>query len=607
MQCFRTAQLYFSELFNSFDIFAISEHCLFEEQLEILEASINYTYKSTAVSAEDNPSILSGKAAYGGVALFWKNCIKDIVTPLENIDSDRIVGIRCNFNDNSPLFILSVYLPAVSHPIEEFNEYLDYLWALYDSLSKTGFMIVMGDFNGNLGNSLGERGLYAPNDRGVKLLDFANYFNLCPTNLLSTCRGPLETFVSHCGRFKSTIDYIFLPNCLFDSIVSSKVFEQTIDNTSDHLPVKLEINYSVNSCAALSVVNSSNTGVRDKIRWSKFTMENILTSYASPITEELNNMNLADYNSLTNSAEQIKNFMLKHSPPLVTPGRNNKISKKVFFRLPDDVNSGMLQGKDAFDSWKQLNFPLEDDVHETYRATRKEYRQKLRSFLDQTEADRIRKLCHAAESNEKLFWKLVKSQCSSSQKSAFLVTGDLLTDKKAIRAMCSNHFEALGTPSEIATFDKGFFTKVTDSVREVFSTFVNDPNGILCEPWEYEEVARVCSTLKLGVSGVEIDYEHIRYAGPPLWKLFFQLYQNYFDNFSICDSLLTGVILPLFKGKGAKANNKDNYRGITLFPTLCKIFEMVLLKRLLNKWGSSQICNLGSKKGLVARKPHLLF
>ena len=189
----------------------------------------------------------------------------------------------------------------------------------------------MGDFNGNLGNSLGERGHYAPNDCGVKLPDFANYFNLCPTNLLSTSRGPLETFVSHCGRFKSTIDYIFLPNYLLDGILSSKVFEQTIDNTSDNLPVKLEINYSVNSCAALSVDNSSNTGVRDKIRWSKFTMENILTSYASPIAEELNNMNLADNNSLANSAEQIKNFMLKHSAPLVTPVRNNKISKKGIF------------------------------------------------------------------------------------------------------------------------------------------------------------------------------------------------------------------------------------------------------------------------------------
>ena len=44
----------------------------------------------------------------------------------------------------------------------------------------------------------------------------------------------------------------------------------------------------------------------------------------------------------------------------------------------------------------------------------------------------------------------------------------------------------------------------------------------------------------------------------------------------------TGAILSLFKGKGAKANNKDILRGITLFPTICKIYEMVLLNRLKN-------------------------
>ena len=92
----------------------------------------------------------------------------------------------------------------------------------------------MGDLNGDLGNSLGDKGCYTPNDRSLRLLDFANYFNLCPIHLLSICSGPLETFVFHCGRFKSTIDYILLPNCLHDSIVSCKTFEQTIENTSDH-------------------------------------------------------------------------------------------------------------------------------------------------------------------------------------------------------------------------------------------------------------------------------------------------------------------------------------------------------------------------------------
>ena len=116
--------------------------------------------------------------------------------------------------------------------------------------------------------------------------------------------------------------------------------------------------------------------------------------------------------------------------------------------------------------------------------------------------------------------------------------------------------------------------------------------------------------MKLGVSGVEIDYEHIRFAGSSFWKLLFQLYQTFFNNFSVCNSLLTGVILPLFKGKGAEANNKDNYRGITLFSTLCKIYEMVLLNRLekfAEQRGFFSNMQFGFKEGLAVPKPLLLF
>ena len=148
--------------------------------------------------------------------------------------------------------------------------------------------------------------------------------------------------------------------------------------------------------------------------------------------------------------------------------------------------------------------------------------------------------------------------------------------------MWAEHFEALGTPSENSNFDNDFFSRVTRSVNETLVSYSNDPNGILCEPLKCEEISYICSNLKSGVSSVEIDYEHIPHAGPPLWKILFHLYQNFFENSSVCDSLLRGVILPLFKRKGAKANNKDNYRGITLFPTLCKIYEMVLLNRLEN-------------------------
>ena len=204
----------------------------------------------------------------------------------------------------------------------------------------------------------------------------------------------------------------------------------------------------------------------------------------------------------------------------------------------------------------------------------------MRSFLNQLESDRVTKLCSAADYDEKLFWKLLKGQKSSSQMSAFLVNGSLITDINQIRNMWADHFEALGTPSESATYDNGFAAQVSAHVKETFEACLDDPGGILNEPLTYDEIANVCSKLKPGVCRVLLDYEHIRYAGPPLWNLLFMLYQECFCQFSVPKNIKKGIILPLFKGKGAKANNKDSYRGITLFPTLCKIYEMVLLNRL---------------------------
>ena len=125
-----------------------------------------------------------------------------------------------------------------------------------------------------------------------------------------------------------------------------------------------------------------------------------------------------------------------------------------------------------------------------------------------------------------------------------------------------------------------FANWISTHVHNIFQNFINDPTGALNEPLTCEAVAAVCSKLKPGVSGVSLDYEHVGNARHPLWRLLFHLHQQFFENFSVSKFLKAGIILPLFKGKGAKANNKDNYRGITPFPTLCKIYEIILLNRL---------------------------
>ena len=105
----------------------------------------------------------------------WKRTLDDYISPLENISSDRIVGIQCNFPNKNLFFVLGVYLPSSNARLEEFQEYFDHLWALYNSLSSRGYVLILGDLNGDLGNSLGDKGSYEPNQRGLKLLVLADF------------------------------------------------------------------------------------------------------------------------------------------------------------------------------------------------------------------------------------------------------------------------------------------------------------------------------------------------------------------------------------------------------------------------------------------------
>ena len=76
------------------------------------------------------------------------------------------------------------------------------------------------------------------------------------------------------------------------------------------------------------------------------------------------------------------------------------------------------------------------------------------------------------------------------------------------------------------------------------------------------------------------SYEHLRYGGPVLWDILSKLYLSLFISCSVPSQFRTLFILPLFKGKGAKAYDSDSYRGIAMFSVFCKVFELLLLRQL---------------------------
>ena len=140
----------------------------------------------------------------------------------------------------------------------------------------------------------------------------------------------------------------------------------------------------------------------------------------------------------------------------------------------------------AFEAWKSSDFVNTCEIFYNYKSTQAAYRSELRNFLNEKEREKIKHLCDASETNEKLFWKLVKSQRSSSQMNAFLVDGKMITEKTDILNMWADHFKTLGKPS-----DKSFLQKVSSRVEELFSVFSGNLEEILSEQLSYEEVFNI--------------------------------------------------------------------------------------------------------------------
>ena len=152
---------------------------------------------------------------------------------------------------------------------------------------------------------------------------------------------------------------------------------------------------------------------------------------------------------------------LCHSTSLAPPPkRTNKKRKKSYFKLPEHVKLARANHSTAFQDWKNSDFINTGEIFYNYKSSRAVYHSELRNFLNEKDHDKIKRLCEASETNEKLFWKLVTSQRSSSQMSALLVDGKMITDKIDILNMWADHFKTLGTPSDNVTYGKSFFQKV---------------------------------------------------------------------------------------------------------------------------------------------------
>ena len=131
------------------------------------------------------------------------------------------------------------------------------------------------------------------------------------------------------SRYRSTLDYIFVPNCLLGNTISCKTFDMQIENTSDHLPVTLELNYPTSSLDIIADDFTSDLESNPKIDWSKFSQEEISEKYITPLVNQLENINITECLDSNDSAETITNLLLQNSVSLANILVHSCSSKQI--------------------------------------------------------------------------------------------------------------------------------------------------------------------------------------------------------------------------------------------------------------------------------------
>ena len=116
------------------------------------------------------------------MALGWHKSLDKFISPLPFVSSYRMVGIEYNPPRHS-LYIISVYLPSRSGCTDEFKISLDQLDAAIQLLPLGADVIIMGDFNADLGHLGGPSSCTSLNEQGKILHQYLSRWNFVSAHL----------------------------------------------------------------------------------------------------------------------------------------------------------------------------------------------------------------------------------------------------------------------------------------------------------------------------------------------------------------------------------------------------------------------------------------
>ena len=440
-----TSFAYVTDLMKSNDVIVVSEHWLPNQQLYKLK-HINPDFNCCAKAG--NQVDMFSSHAWGGVAILWHKKIDSCVKKVET-NSNRICIMCISQNKRKDMYIIAVYLPQAGCNIDSFEDEMVMLEEYVLQYSSCGDIIIIGDTNCHFGDKIGSRGWGKSSKHGKMMLEMMERNGLISVDMGTLCKGPSYTY--HQGeKSRSYIDHCIVNKSFCSRIIECEILPECIENTSDHLVVKVVIDMEGTMTTEDLYANIQ----RKDIAWHKVNGDDINTLYTKKLDECLKekitnfNINLNDCDiSVTKMGDIVKlltDSMSQCSKCLPKKGYNKSL--KPYWTK--DLSILSKENKHISKLWKMAGCPRENDneLWQKYKLIKKTFRQRQRAAVIKYESEQMKRFIESQDIDCKYFWYLVNLSRKTKGKTIIPLqdeNGVMITDTKKIKEMWRVYFEEM--------------------------------------------------------------------------------------------------------------------------------------------------------------------
>ena len=547
-------------------ICALSEHWLRTFQLHVLD-TIDDNYVSIGKgSDEGNPTAITCNYR-SGVAFLISKDIYPFVSVIE-VDSKRITGIELSIPGCESYFIFSVYLPAITQSSDSFRDHIDLLSELVSVYNEIGTVILMGDFNSKIG---GPRYQVTSNVRAKMCSSLMGEHNLFSVNMELFCKGPIVTFQSYDGGPSTCIDHILMNNAKKHTVIRAEVLDNHSFALSDHHPVLCTL--ILESVIPTWPVNNYEQSVSwDKARRTHKTLDYSYAVSQNLWTLEFPQVNDTDeieiyYSKIVDAIKKAENDTLpyKKFKRHVKPYWNDNLTS-----LRDSMRTHRINWINNCHCYNQTC-----PYFQRYKSTKKVFREFLRKALDEYESSLAKQIEEDIDYDQKSVWSIINKR---KKKPIFntLKKGDsVFTDPNDVSNIWYDHFRNVFSPSTYS--EQGRQDEISERVSTI-RTLVKERSCDDEMVIKLSDVSEICTHLKnnKACGHDNISYEHIKYGGKLLIKHLCYLFNLSLQFAYIPNDWKKSIIILLYKGDHKPRTDTNSYRGISLVPSITKIFEKIL-------------------------------